>query len=66
MQFLYNFTEYACGAPFPFGICMMNLRELHATPIMFAILVMSKQRFFKIVCFRFPTNVPEKIEYIRF
>jgi hypothetical protein len=28
--------------------------------------VMSNQRFFKIVCFRFPTNVPEKIEYIRF
>jgi hypothetical protein len=29
-------------------------------------LVMSNQRFFKIVCFRFPTNVPKKIEYIRF
>ncbi len=29
-------------------------------------LVMSNQRFFKIVCFRFPTNVPQKIEYIRF
>ncbi len=28
--------------------------------------VMSNQRFFKIVCFRFPTNVPRKIEYIRF
>ncbi len=28
--------------------------------------VMSNQRFFKIVCFRFPTNVPQKIEYIRF
>ena len=27
---------------------------------------MSNQRFFKIVCFRFPTNVPKKIEYIRF
>jgi hypothetical protein len=29
-------------------------------------LVMSNQRFFKIVCFRFPTNVPKKIEHIRF
>ncbi len=29
-------------------------------------LVMSNQRFFKIVCFRFPTNVPKKIEYIHF
>jgi hypothetical protein len=29
-------------------------------------LVMSNQRFFKIVCFHFPTNVPQKIEYIRF
>jgi hypothetical protein len=29
-------------------------------------LVMSNQRFLKIVCFRFPTNVPLKIEYIRF
>ncbi len=29
-------------------------------------LVMSNQRFFKIVCFHFPTNVPKKIEYIRF
>jgi hypothetical protein len=29
-------------------------------------LVMSNQRFFKIVCFRFPTNVPKKIEYFRF
>ncbi len=29
-------------------------------------LVMSNQRFSKIVCFRFPTNVPKKIEYIRF
>ncbi len=28
--------------------------------------VMSNQRFLKIVCFRFPTNVPLKIEYIRF
>ena len=28
--------------------------------------VMSNQRFFKIVCFRFPTNVPKKIEHIRF
>ncbi len=28
--------------------------------------VMSNQRFSKIVCFRFPTNVPKKIEYIRF
>ncbi len=27
---------------------------------------MSNQRFSKIVCFRFPTNVPKKIEYIRF
>jgi hypothetical protein len=27
---------------------------------------MSNQRFFKIVCFHFPTNVPQKIEYIRF
>ncbi len=26
---------------------------------------MSNQRFFKIVCFRFPTNVPKKIEHIR-
>ena len=26
---------------------------------------MSNQRFLKIVCFRFPTNVPKKIEYIR-
>ncbi len=30
------------------------------------ILVMSNQRFFKIVCFRFPPNVPKKIEFIRF
>ena len=29
-------------------------------------LVMSNQRFLKIVCFRFPINVPKKIEYIRF
>ncbi len=29
-------------------------------------LVMSNQRFFKIICFRFPTNVPKKIEHIRF
>jgi hypothetical protein len=29
-------------------------------------LVMSNQRFFKIVCFLFPTNIPEKIKYIRF
>ncbi len=29
-------------------------------------LVMSNQRFFKIVCLRFPTNVPKKIEHIRF
>ncbi len=29
-------------------------------------LVMSNQHFFKIVCFRFPTNVPKKIEYICF
>ncbi len=29
-------------------------------------LVMSNQRFLEIVCFRFPTNVPKKIEYIRF
>ncbi len=36
------------------------------TRIFEAILVMSNQRFFKIVCFRFPTNVPQKIEYIRF
>jgi hypothetical protein len=28
--------------------------------------VMSNQRFFKIVCFRFPTNVPKKIEHIHF
>ncbi len=28
--------------------------------------VMSNQRFWKIVCFRFPTNVPQKIEHIRF
>ncbi len=28
--------------------------------------VMSNQRFFKIICFRFPTNVPQKIEHIRF
>ena len=28
--------------------------------------VMSNQRFLKIVCFRFPINVPKKIEYIRF
>ncbi len=28
--------------------------------------VMSNQRFSKIVCFRFPTNVPKKIEYIHF
>jgi hypothetical protein len=27
---------------------------------------MSNQRFFKIVCFRFHTNVPQKIEYIPF
>jgi hypothetical protein len=27
---------------------------------------MANQRFFKIVCFRFPTNVPQKIENIRF
>jgi hypothetical protein len=27
---------------------------------------MSNQRFLKIVCFRFPTNVPKKIEYICF
>jgi hypothetical protein len=27
---------------------------------------MLNQRFFKIVCFRFPTNVPKKIEFIRF
>ncbi len=30
------------------------------------VLVMSNQRFLKIVCFRFPINVPKKIEYIRF
>ncbi len=30
------------------------------------LIVMSNQRFFKIVCFRFPTNVTKKIEYIRF
>ena len=29
-------------------------------------LVMSNQRFLKIVCFCFPTYVPKKIEYIRF
>ncbi len=28
--------------------------------------VMSNQRFLKIVSFRFPTYVPKKIEYIRF
>ncbi len=35
----------------------------HVSP---AGLVMSNQRFFKIVCFCFSTNVPKKIEYIRF
>ncbi len=30
------------------------------------IVVMSNQRFLKIVCFRFPTNVPKKIEYFLF
>jgi hypothetical protein len=29
-------------------------------------LVMSNQRFLKIVCFHFPINVPKKIEYFRF
>jgi hypothetical protein len=29
-------------------------------------LIMSNQRYFEIVCFRFPTNVPKKIEYICF
>jgi hypothetical protein len=29
-------------------------------------LVMSNKRFLEIVCFRFPTNVLKKIEYIRF
>jgi hypothetical protein len=27
---------------------------------------MSNQRFLKIVCFRFPTNIPNKIEYTVF
>ncbi len=34
--------------------------------VLLSFLVMSNQRFLKIVCFRFPTNVPKKIEYIRF
>jgi hypothetical protein len=28
MQFLLNFTEFACGAPFPFGSLLKGLKQL--------------------------------------
>ncbi len=51
MQFLLNFTEFACGAPLPFGNLLKGqkviglpfkhfaggIRELHAKPIILAI-----------------------------
>ncbi len=43
------------------------LEELFSAGYYLALILdMSNQRFLKIVCFRFPTNVPKKNEYIRF
>ena len=49
-----------------FGLFNIFLPKQYLFLLLYTGLVMSNQRFFKIVCFRFPPNVPKKIEFIRF
>jgi hypothetical protein len=53
-------------SPAYLSVCCLSACGLRLPAFLLPFLVMSNQRFFKIVCFRFPTNVPKKIEYIRF